>query len=489
MRKQPKRLFFRNKGIILFLVLFFHHIAPIYGQRDGFLFKYKNIYVASCDDIIEDSKGGYIFNVGTEHIRLSPKGEIMWMKEWGYCMKYIAIPDSNVMYSFGWGIPGWGTFELVKFDLEGNRLFHIFEDLHGYETEYVQDALYDSIRKLFVVCGSYYDMKRKYPESSDHWIAAYNLSGKKIWENKIHDSGTSRLFIRIFPNKKYHGYSLVSDDEHIRDRKEWIIVDSVGRVIKRAPVESNPAINPIHPIQGTHYNGYYDYVIPIKGNNLSVDQLNDSVIIASVSDPLEYDQVNNLYLYDQDFNIIKRIKDAGALGIVANKYGGYVGFGGPGILGFKNIDGSTYGWVGVYQNSPTEFIDIYKTKQSRDGGFYGVAVGEYYQSLDFSQHSDMAVYVFKTDSIGLIHQNRLKDANLPFKLQPNPAHNRVKVSVAYFYGDLNVKMYDVTGNLLLEKIQTDKDELDISSFTPGLYFLNATIIASGQSKTLKLQIY
>lgn len=64
-----------------------------------------------------------------------------------------------------------------------------------------------------------------------------------------------------------------------------------------------------------------------------------------------------------------------------------------------------------------------------------------------------------------------KYSNLVVNLFPNPTENNAILDIADFYG-LNYKVYDLKGQLLQQKqIESKKTEVNLSSFSTGLYLV------------------
>jgi hypothetical protein len=127
------------------------------------------------------------------------------------------------------------------------------------------------------------------------------------------------------------------------------------------------------------------------------------------------------------------------------------------------------------------YYEIRKLRQSKDGGFYGIAEGI------APSGEDNLVFVFKTDRDGLIHpQNKYSEWDQPLMLIPNPASKKVRIAVPYYYGQIEAHFFDAKGNLISKQIQNDTDLFDIQHLSPGMYFVKAVILNTQESRTMKL---
>jgi hypothetical protein len=58
------------------------------------------------------------------------------------------------------------------------------------------------------------------------------------------------------------------------------------------------------------------------------------------------------------------------------------------------------------------------------------------------------------------------------KIFPNPAYNNITIENTTNYNDIQVSIFDISGQLLLQQsLQLAKTEIDISSFAKGVYVL------------------
>ncbi|NNF02341.1 MAG: T9SS type A sorting domain-containing protein [Bacteroidia bacterium] len=68
-----------------------------------------------------------------------------------------------------------------------------------------------------------------------------------------------------------------------------------------------------------------------------------------------------------------------------------------------------------------------------------------------------------------------------FKIFPNPATNMIKIEVAE---PVLINIFDTFGNTVFRAEMTEPEEIDISNFTNGVYFVHAILGPSSFSKVL-----
>jgi hypothetical protein len=73
-------------------------------------------------------------------------------------------------------------------------------------------------------------------------------------------------------------------------------------------------------------------------------------------------------------------------------------------------------------------------------------------------------------------------------LQSNPAGNKVRIAIPYYYGSIYARSYDMHGVLVFEKTQDEQVPFDISSLTSGMYIVKARIQETGETRTMKLVV-
>jgi hypothetical protein len=104
-------------------------------------------------------------------------------------------------------------------------------------------------------------------------------------------------------------------------------------------------------------------------------------------------------------------------------------------------------------------VGIVEIGQSRDGGYYGIASGEDYVNPGIWPDSYL-LYIFKTDALGQIHQTEeYSEKKQPVMLQPNPALDKVRIVIPYYYGRVYAQFYNMQGVMVFEKTQEEKSLL------------------------------
>ena len=137
-----------------------------------------------------------------------------------------------------------------------------------------------------------------------------------------------------------------------------------------------------------------------------------------------------------------------------------------------------------FSNKDVDYFGINSVRESVDGGFYGVATGDY--AVDPWQSW---VYVFKTDSKGRIDNKAgYSEWEQPLMLQPNPAYNSVRVVIPYYYGEVETWIYDTHGSELLYYKHNELDPIDISALSAGVYAVHARIVETGEVRKMKLVV-
>ncbi len=119
-------------------------------------------------------------------------------------------------------------------------------------------------------------------------------------------------------------------------------------------------------------------------------------------------------------------------------------------IGVKFKIGSQYhyGWIkGFYQIIPNPFIVVYECAYER--------------TPEQPITADNTVSGIETNKLSLIN------------IYPNPANSRIKIMETAEKGSINgiVKVLDITGNLVFQAKLPHDNEIDISSLTNGLYFI------------------
>ena len=108
---------------------------------------------------------------------------------------------------------------------------------------------------------------------------------------------------------------------------------------------------------------------------------------------------------------------------------------------------------------------------------------------DYFDRCRLGVFVFKTDSEGLIHpQNKYSEWDQPLMLIPNPASQKVRIAIPYFYGQIQARFFDAKGNFISQQTHFDTELFDIQHLSPGMYFVQAVNLNTQESRTLKLVV-
>lgn len=335
--------------------------------------------------------------------------------------------------------------------------------------EGIWDYVFDNLRQQFVVAGPRSKIgSNKY----QYWIAGVDVSGKIQWEKYWADSGQSRYFSRIFKNKATGGYLLLTDDEVISDRHEFMNVDSMGNEISRAPMESNPCDN----------NSLY-----ISG----MSAYSDSEVVASVYKVSGCDYGTYINVYNLLGQLKRRIDTypySSSIYVTNDKT--FVMLSGNRLL-FVYTQQSVSMVVKeiISVNSAKETITIKTIKQSRDGGFYGIAEGEIAPNGWSDPLRENWIYIFKTDSLGNIYnEEEYSEKGQACMLQPNPAGDKVRVAIPYYYGDVHAAFYTLQGQMIFEDTQNEKEYVNISRLAPGVYIVQAKVLETGAMRTMKLVV-
>jgi len=454
-------------------IILFVCFSKTNAQNNTFLLKLKDY--DNAKDIQEDDKGCLVAGVYADFIKINPNGRILWQTRWDIIQKIICFTDTNEITCFGAGIPLVGSFEYIKLNLKGKIKSTILEDPEN-ETHGVWDAIYDSARKQFVVCGWRYFIKSN--QYKNYWIAGVDVNGKILWEQNLTDLNHSRYFRRIFKNNKTGGYFLLGNDEKVYGRHELFNVDSVGRFVDRYPIEPSPCQD--KP-------SYYDYII----NDIS--PFHDSLFIASISvltycNPTPEDG-SYYYVYNCKGKLINRIKHFWVSDFVKETPDKGILLGGGNFI--AKLDANlNYLWSKeIYANyPPNEAVDIKKIYPSRDGGFYGIAEGDIAPN-GWSNPTEHWVYIFKTDSLGNIKPTPEYSEKLQLcMLQPNPAMGKVRIAIPYYYGTIQAQFYTMQGQMMLEQTQNEADNFDIRSLSAGIYVVHAKITETGEVRKMKLVV-
>ena len=438
--------------------------------------KAQNTFFYECEasfsqDVFEDDKGCIIALTEDRIIKLSPYGTLLWEHEDYTLLNGFNIKDSQ-RYIFSATSSEMGGFGMASYDYRGKRIWGKYLSPLPV-ARFIEDFIHDSIRQQYIVAGDKYKVGAFGKHS--YWIAGVDYRGNIIWENYWHDSMQPRYFKRIFKNRKTNGYFLLTDDQTGQYPKELINVDSLGRLINRNPLEPNPCT-----IIGSSSSDY-----TLRG----ITSFNDTMFIASIearsSCPDPYGTY--FYLYNNQGKLIKRIYSQDANGVMHQTIDNGL-LTGAGIYIAKLNKNFERKWAkNILPDKEFEAVYIKKIAQSKDGGYYGIADG--YRAIN-NNWSDRqyVVYVFKTDSNGVINQ-KLPDNKLDSAmLQPNPANNKVKIVVPHYFGKVAAEFYNIHGVFLFKKMQDEQDMYDISHLSPGMYIVKAMLEETGEMRTMRLVV-
>ena len=468
---KPRLLFINISTVILVFV------PTIICAQSTFLKEFKNSTWATS--IVEDNKRGLHISAGLhEHsanYRLDSKGNIMF--SYGVDVGKLYFKESlNHIYYFGNGVPDIGSLQMECFDIKGKSILSSYRE-PGKTTEWVADFIDDTLRGQLILCGSHHKSFSGSP--SGYWIAGMDYEGKVLWENWFSDSGNSRYFSKVFLNPKTGGYFLLSSDDKQYDRHELFNVDSVGNFLNRNPIEPSPCLE--------------SPVSPRDFNITDLCSFKDTNFIAPINvyTSCNPNPENGLYfyLYNSQGKLLKRIKHFWAVGnIEAISNGRFMLYAGNFIV-VLDAELNYLFSKDIFSKNSFELIEIKQVHQSHDGGFYGMAEG--YRVLNTAPpwEYENVVYVFKTDKFGNINNEpEYIEMQQPVMLQPNPARDKVRIAIPYYYGTISAKIYDALGHLLIESTQIEQNYIDISKLAPGVYSVDAQIMETGQTRKMKLVV-
>lgn len=465
MNKFPRN-YWCNKYI--FTILFLGMSLLKTNAQNSFFYECESDF---SQDIFEDDNGCIVVLTEDRIIRLSPYGSLLWESWDNSLVNGFNIKDSQ-SYIFSATSSEMGGFGMASYDYKGKRVWGKYLSPLP-ESRFIEDFIHDSVRHQYIVAGDKYKVGEFNKPS--YWIAGVDYHGNIIWENFWRDTIQGRYFKRIFKNKKTKGYFLLTEDADRDFPYELMNVDSLGKLINRNPLEPNPCtINVPSPS---------DYTL------IDIRSFNDTMFIASIvartSCPDPYGTY--FYLYNSQGKLIKRIYSQDANGVMfQTRDNGLIT--GAGIYIAKLNENFELKWAkNILPDKEFEAIYIKKITQSKDGGYLGIADG--YRAIN-NNWSDRqyVVYVFKTDTNGLINQqienNKLESAIL----QPNPANTKVRIAIPNYFGKITAQFYNVLGVFLFEKTIYEDDMYDISSLSSGMYTVKARLEETGEMRTMKLVV-
>lgn len=452
--------FWSNNLKLLWLLSIVLCLSKSQAQNTTFMYTFKN---SGGYDILEDKKNGFVFNADYSIFRINKFGNKLFEQyKPGLWMILETSSDSNSLYIFGVSSE-IGGYAFNKIDYSGKLLEeNYYSDKDNNDTLITpQDVIFDEKRDQFVVCGG----KNPYYSTKYHfWIAGVDKNGKILWQNSFFDKGKFRHFSKIIPNKATGGYLLLGSDIMNNFYSEIFNTDSLGHLISRNYVDScydanfltyrmevvdiSPFQDSLFLVSGrTSCNRDLNYYILDKYGKTKrkiISDFNSELFIPLDNGNIFFAVGDYIYLLDQNFNLVWMREKL---------FGEHLHF----------------------------YYEIHKLRQSKDGGFYGIAEGI------APSGEDNLVFVFKTDRDGLIHpQNKYSEWDQPLMLIPNPASKKVRIAIPYYYGQIEAHFFDSKGNLISKQIQNDTDLFDIQHLSPGMYFVKAVILNTQESRTMKL---
>ncbi len=457
MQKKLTSNFWSNK-LKLIYVLGIHLCSGFsQAQVNTFVYTYKDW---GCWDIVEDTKNGYLFNTFYYVNRIDKVGkklfEYLEPRVW---MLRQAKNDSNSFYLFGVSTE-MGGFAFNKIDYSGKLLEenYIYASDNNDTSISPQDVIYDEKRDQFIVCGA---KSVLYSTKTQFWIAGIDKKGKIIWQNSFFDKGKYRYFSRILPNKSTGGYLLLAKDNYTSDYSEIFTTDSLGRLLTRHFLDSCLYNNEMRTWDlGVYKDSLFLITALTRCNNVlsyyvvdkhgKTKQKYQSSYFGELHLPLDNGNLliavgDEIALLDQNFNLIWHRQK-------------------------------------LFGEHKDMYYEMHKIQKSKDGGFYGIAEG-------ISFNDSNLVFVFKTDSEGLIHpQNKYSEWDQPLMLIPNPASQKVRIAIPYFYGQIQARFFDAKGNFISQQTHFDTELFDIQHLSPGMYFVQAVNLNTQESRTLKLVV-
>jgi len=454
--------FWSNNLKLLWLLSIVLCLRKTQAQNNTFMYTFKD---RGCWDIVEDSKNGYIFNTFYDVNRIDKNGNklFQYYEPRVWMIRQIKN-DINSIYLFGVSTE-MGGYGFSKLDYSGNLLEENYLTASDNNDTSItpQDVIYDEKRDQFVVCGakSYF-----YSTKTQFWIAGVDNKGKILWQNSFFDKGKYRYLSKVIPNKKTGGYLLLGSDLNNNYYSEIFNTDSLGHLISRNYVDSCYDAN------------YLTYLMEI----VDVSPFQDSLFLVSGRTTCKREL--NYYILDKYGKTKQKINSRYNFEIQLPLQNGnfLIAYGDQMALLDQNFN---HIWIRekLFGERLHFNYEIKSVHQSKDGGFYGVAEGI------APSGEDNLVFVFKTDRDGLIHpQNKYSEWDQPLMLIPNPASQKVRIAIPYFYGQIQARFFDAKGNFISQHTHFDTELFDIQHLSPGMYFVQAVNLNTQESRTLKLVV-
>jgi hypothetical protein len=466
MNKTPKKYLY-IKTFIIQALFFMVHIEV--RAQSSFIYMGNSL---NAFYVIEDNFGGLIGLTMDKMVRINAQGQLLWeIPNNRLAFRGFSLADSK-NYIFSGASSEFGGFRMMAFDCRGNLIWDKYNSPEP-EARSILSILHDSSQRQYVVAGSI--NKVGVYDKTKYWIAGIDYSGNIVWENYWRDSGQSKFFSRIFKNPQTNGYMLLSKDENkFKRATELISLDSLGNIININPLEPDPCS--IYPrLTDYEFNGISTY--------------NDSFYTATVKVSSDCPDRNGtfFYIYNADGKLVNRIESEWACCLIKQTRDKGIILS-NGISYTKLNKNFELEWSRVIQGLtglPND-IEINEISQSADGGYFGIASGMDYRAI---WPESFHLIIFKTDSLGRINPTEeYSEKKQPMMLQPNPAQDKVRIAIPYYYGSIYARFYDIRGVLVFEKTLDEKIPFDISSLTSGMYIVKARIEETGETRTMKLLV-
>lgn len=169
-------------------------------------------------------------------MKLNKNGTTVWTKPFegtGKTKRGKGIPKSVHVDNQG-NIYAIGDYWMTKLDPKGNVLWE------NYYPEYYKSysSALSASNDLYVV-GRFYDFTRK--EKSDYWIAKYDATGKKLWEQTIDRAGFHDIAYSIQINNDENIFVAgLTDQGDDKDDDIWILkLDNAGNITEEMNFGTN----------------------------------------------------------------------------------------------------------------------------------------------------------------------------------------------------------------------------------------------------------
>ena len=146
---------------------------------------------------------------------------------------------------------------------------------------------------------------------------------------------------------------------------------------------------------------------------------------------------------------------------------------------FNNLAKYATSWNWDFGDGNTS-SERYPVHTYANPGIYSVVL--YTTNYCCESTTTLEVAVGDVTSIGDLSGN-----DFGIELSPNPSHDRVTIALPKSFGETQLQLFDVAGNLLLDTSINQNESLDLSDFGKGVYFLRFT--NDGKKVSKKLMIH